>query len=65
MAKLELRKIIRLSTEQTKSLSQTPLKVAYHFFVDLAISRGENVTGEQLARAERCRRHSSYKPAFL
>ena len=65
MAKLKLGEITNLSSEDNKSIAEKACNVAYHLFVDLAISRGENVTGEQVARAERCRRHSSYKPAFL
>lgn len=65
MAKLKLGEITKLSPEENKSIAEKAYDVAYHFFVDLAILRGENVTGEQVAMAERCRRNSHYKPAFL
>lgn len=65
MTKPKLREITNLSLEDNKSIAEKACNVAYHLFVDLAISRGENVTGEQVARAERCRRNSSYKPVFL
>jgi len=65
MAKFKLGEITKLSSEENKSIAEKAYSVAYHIFVDLATSRGENVTGEQVARAESCRRNSQYKPVFL
>ena len=65
MTKLKLEEITKLSPEDNKSIAKKAYDIAYHIFVDLAILRGENVPGEQVARAERCRKNSPYKPTFL
>jgi hypothetical protein len=60
----KLGKIVILSKETSKRLAETPLKIAYHIFVDLRMARGEYVTSQQFAEAERCRLRTPYYNPF-